>query len=659
MANRKNFEAAIEIGGKLDRSLGDSINKASNGFGKLEKAGNKAATNIDRKFNYLNAHMKGKFVGSIGRATRAMGGLAAKSVAAIGAVSLAYAGIRSVGDFIHNSIEKYVESLDGLQQLETALGNNSRLAKQGATAILEQRDAVVRLARESQDLSGIKRSVFQAGFSVLATKGAGAGEIGRIQEGYRNYLAKYHSTRVTPDQARALSEQIVRAVADGRAGLLGRELSFTDDDLRKLKTANARFDFINKQMLKRYGGFAKSLAEDIPGKLALATYKFDKPIEEYGKKFIDLQDRWELLTLQTVAKLKPFLDPAIDWASGAVDSAVRFFEELGKPKHAAVLEELGRMFRKAWENIEAFGGAFVSAFGQDSKAFQGISSGIAELLQGKKFDLSNVRLPGKEPGWAKALMFDPSREMAQAQGIINAGLLSGVPQSSQDVFERELNLNVGQDIEEFLNRPITVFDNLRNAFQDFGNAIASLRPRFEEAGRGLGKFAAINFDTLVTSLEKIGSAAERLANTLGGAGNIMNVAGNVALGPAWSLLKSIGRHGIQSSPNAEVQPIPGRATGGIFRKAHLAMIGEAGPEAIIPLKRNKHSLGLLDAAAGAMGVGASSGSSTIHKTINIKPTINITGVDTGTAQQVADEIIAIVKGAMENEESASISAATA
>ena len=86
MANRKNFEAAIEIGGKLDRSLGDSINKASNGFSKLERTGNKAATNIDRKFTYLGAHMKGKFVGSIGRATRAMGGLAAKSVAAVGAV---------------------------------------------------------------------------------------------------------------------------------------------------------------------------------------------------------------------------------------------------------------------------------------------------------------------------------------------------------------------------------------------------------------------------------------------------------------------------------------------------------------------------------------------------------------------------------------------
>ena len=198
MANRKNFEAAIEIGGKLDRSLGDSINKASNGFGKLEKAGNKAVTNIDRKFTYLGAHMKGKFVGSIGRATRAMGGLAAKSVAAVGAVSLAYAGIRSVGDFIHGSIEKYIESVDGLQELEAALRNNPILAKQGTEALLEQRDAIVKLAKESEDLSAIKRSVFQAGFSVLANGRFGANEIGRIQEGFRDYLAAHYRTGATP-----------------------------------------------------------------------------------------------------------------------------------------------------------------------------------------------------------------------------------------------------------------------------------------------------------------------------------------------------------------------------------------------------------------------------------------------------------------------------
>ena len=163
---------------------------------------------------------------------------------------MAYAGFRSVGDFIHNSIDKYIDSVDGLQQLEAALRNNPILAKQGTEALLEQRDVIVKLAKESEDLSAIKRSVFQAGFSMLSSGGAGANEIGRIQEGYLNYLAKYQDTEVTSDQARALSKEILMAVKLGRAGRLGLELKFTSEDLKEIKDVNARFDFINKKMLE-------------------------------------------------------------------------------------------------------------------------------------------------------------------------------------------------------------------------------------------------------------------------------------------------------------------------------------------------------------------------------------------------------------------------
>jgi len=167
MANRKNFEAAIEIGGKLDRSLGDSINKASNGFGKLEKAGNKAVTNIDRKFTYLGAHMKGKFVGSIGRATRAMGGLAAKSVAAMGAMSAAYLGFRSVSGFFSKSIDEFVENVGNPQKLEAALRNNPAIAKRGEEAIQAQIRGIGLLSEKYQGLSAIKKSVFQGAFETL------------------------------------------------------------------------------------------------------------------------------------------------------------------------------------------------------------------------------------------------------------------------------------------------------------------------------------------------------------------------------------------------------------------------------------------------------------------------------------------------------------
>jgi len=238
---------------------------------------------------------------------------------------------------------------------------------------------------------------------------------------------------------------------------------------------------------------------------------------------------------------------------------------------------------------------------------------------------------------------------------------------------------------------VTVFDRLTWTFDDLADVIKKANSHFEKAGEALGKLYAIEFDTLVTDFQSLGRTVKKVTDALGGLGNIMNGLGapfrgvfhiggelykagvktfgmrsmeklgddiaEVASDPVGSiyrtltadLQKAFGLGGAQSSPSAEVHPVPGRATGGIFRKAHLAMIGEAGPEAIIPLKRNKRSLGLLDAAAGAIGVGAAPSSPTIHKTIVIKPTINITGVDSGTAQQVAGDILALIKGAAEDD----------
>lgn len=65
--------------------------------------------------------------------------------------------------------------------------------------------------------------------------------------------------------------------------------------------------------------------------------------------------------------------------------------------------------------------------------------------------------------------------------------------------------------------------------------------------------------------------------------------------------------------------------GGIIRKPHLGIVGEAGPEAIIPLNRSRRSLRLLESAADAMGLGngtssGSHGSASFHIPVSI--TIN-------------------------------------
>ena len=88
------------------------------------------------------------------------------------------------------------------------------------------------------------------------------------------------------------------------------------------------------------------------------------------------------------------------------------------------------------------------------------------------------------------------------------------------------------------------------------------------------------------------------------------------------------------------------AAGGIFRRAHLGMVAEAGSEAVIPLRRDERSLGLLGAAADAIGVKERPVGQTIHKTFSPSITVKVNVNDsraTEIGQLVADAVSNVLK----------------
>jgi hypothetical protein len=94
--------------------------------------------------------------------------------------------------------------------------------------------------------------------------------------------------------------------------------------------------------------------------------------------------------------------------------------------------------------------------------------------------------------------------------------------------------------------------------------------------------------------------------------------------------------------------LPGHQFGGIFNQPHLAQVAEAGPEAIIPLKRTERSQGLLaNAASAIMGRQQSDNSTTNKNAVSFAPVINIAGnatSDTASAierslRDVADDFL--------------------
>ena len=99
--------------------------------------------------------------------------------------------------------------------------------------------------------------------------------------------------------------------------------------------------------------------------------------------------------------------------------------------------------------------------------------------------------------------------------------------------------------------------------------------------------------------------------------------------------------------NALAQGMPnGHAAGGVFTQRHVGIVGEAGPEAIVPLgsspdaqKNRAHVLEAIGASAGAAmisGGGGSTVSNTFEVTVNVPPTADPSRV----GQSVVDALVA-------------------
>jgi len=326
-----------------------------------------------------------------------------------------------------------------------------------------------------------------------------------------------------------------------------------------------------------------------------------------------------------------------------------------------VLPAVGGTINSLFGDISALiGGFYSSLFGQ-SQNLKGMSKWWDYLHHEERYD------------W-----FDK----IQPKGVLdtNFGLNSGMFQLP-GVGDRKLGLS------SYLSPgyQFTFFDKLRVTFEDLSKSIEDLKLKFEDVGKGLGALAVVNFDGLVFGLRILRLAFNLFLEPLGRLGGGINWL--LKLGEKdlmeddrktyhlskdvdffkeaddldldyWMTRQAYRRYRVKDlSPEEAMkklgearETLPFFASGGIVQGPTLGVIGESGPEAIVPLKRSKRSLGLLDAAAGAIGVGATSGPQMIHKTFSPSITVNVNGSHTeGIGQLVAEAVLEALQKAQEED----------
>jgi len=635
MANQKKFEAAIEIGGRVKSSLDNSVNKVSREFRSLEKAGVRAATRIDNKFTYLGSHIKGKLVGNIKSVTGALGrmGLATK---ALGGSALVFAGIGLSVKAAKKSIEEYEKSLGGLstQQLETSLRNNPNIAKRGESEVRAQLEAVDSLSQEYQNLSAIKKSSLKEGFSELARYGFGAREMGQLSPAFTDYLAGTKGTKTTEDDAREFAQKVGRAIYSGELGRLQRQFSFTNEEAKLFKgwkSAEKRIALLTKGIEKLHKDNRQKLAESIPGKLALSDYKVAEMWAEAGKKLMPIKDEWHGFINDMMLSLRPAIDWNADVIRGSFDWIKEVTESLKSPEYAETWRDLGNTLR----DINAALGPIAKSLATlaSPKSTAGVVSNTARTInfftgadsrkaEGKDYGPEIASDAGLSPNDAALAAIRRVRD--GHGGALNAlveGPITAKTVEARTQYAARQAEGIGQSVQDSIAKGVML------GVQDSANILK------EAMEKGLTGAAAKAYVDIV-SMHYEGASRETVLKELD----------SKKRKDVEKALPSSGDD--QPLPKSPPGTVSRHATGGIFRRAHLGMVAEAGPEAIIPLRKNKRSLGLLDEAAGAMGVEAPSRPQTIHRTFNPSITVKVNANSSHTeeiGQLVADAVLNALK----------------
>jgi hypothetical protein len=365
----------------------------------------------------------------------------------------------------------------------------------------------------------------------------------------------------------------MEALADAKLGEMERLKEFgfkvSADDFKK-----KGFKGVSKDLGDFYGGAAQKLATSGSGLLSTITGKLKSGVADFGLKIVD--------------QLKPVLTNVI----GFIDKVMPYIDKFGT--------SFGTNLGKGIQYISSIMPTFISGFKQMMPTFQVIISGIQQMLP------PIMAIGGTLINTIKDVVVQATPVISQIIATI-AQVLPAV----QPVFQTIIT-TIG-------NIVTTVLPPLSSAIQLIGNVIVAVAPvvsaGFSVIGEvitnAVGGIASIiqgaldlinaawngSWSGMVSAFKTIFGGIVKICKTpINGVISIINKAiegiNGIAIDlPDWIPVVG-GKHF-----GMDLSPIPLLAKGGVVSQATMAVVGEAGKEAVMPLERNT---GWIDNLAGQL-----------------------------------------------------------
>ncbi len=347
------------------------------------------------------------------------------------------------------------------------------------------------------------------------------------------------------------------------------------------------------KVIGKLAGFGEKLVKIFGKKGAKGVFQeLGKQVLKVGKKLIDIVKNWAPKIGNSLLKLgKKF----IDWIVEVAPKALRKLQELGAafiswivPLIPGIINKLGEWAAAIWDWIANTGAPKAAEkLGELAAAFlDWIGPVVKDLLK---------NLPKIVAAIVEFIATEAIPKIVKVAGKLAEKLVPALLRFAGEVLEGlgGAFADIGSAIKEKAGELATLFydnaiqpiiDFFTNLGGDIGRAFVNIGNYAEDQAKRFGesiKDAVMKPINFIGDL--VGAALDVVVNTFKSVYNTLADLWNSTIGkfevkvPGW--VPKIGGKGF------EMPDLPKLAEGGIVTSATIAMIGEAGPEAVIPLSK--------------------------------------------------------------------------
>jgi hypothetical protein len=536
---------------------------------------------------------------ALGRSARAslsgIGSILSKLSIALGAFA-GYAAGKVISGMFEGAVEQAIQAEERIRSMNYTLLQNNAVRAKGLAYSKEQTALIIQNNEALAKTGVLNDDIYNEMAKGLALYNLPPKAIREAVGGMGDMLVATKGAMATEEQAAGAAKALGRAITTGQVRGLQQYGIILDKNWKKeFPTQRARMQNLMK-LMEGYKGVNREAATTPLGRIRLFQNELQKTREEIGKEIIPLQaemaDAWrKILPPMKLLAVQGFKALAVFVKERLVPALTQLFDWYSKNR-----ESVNRL---------------ATTIGILTAAFIALKLAIVAA----SFAAGN---------W---------------KGIVIAGALAGITlltskwEHFQDLMQRK---PTEIDPGEFTKHWYLLNQTWNETFIGLDAAIEALKSNWSSMTASLSQWwsaiwgqATADFQNFVNAVKAAWDGLVNAIQSFKPPSFNFQIPGITAPAPAGATAGQRAAAAAAAPAATTVAPVA-QQFGGIHTQPTLAMLGEAGPEAVIPLSGGHRAAGLLDYANRMLGMNAGGTS------VSFAPVVTINGNATESEQRAMD-----------------------